>query len=502
MQTNTRRSQTNFLIPTMVLISGLVFFVLQVSRKPLKMVSDTETIIKEKKESGNRYFKNKEYDQALKKYEEVVSYITSQLSIDFYNLESETSAKHKQSLRHDLAIIFYNISLVHFEKGDYYEAINNLKESMIYEELNHAKNKMAACYFKIGEFYKALDMVTALTVRSKEISAIMYKLECNKFLYRFPAQIDQRIDVEYCKKVMNTFLQNKRIKEEELINILRIGYNLHLNIENVQFVNSSYAIIFGDTHGQFLDTCNIMTELGNNVCSNFTLDNKKYIFNGDFVDRGKDGIENFVFLLLLKILYPQQIYLNRGNHEYENINRQFGFFEELKLKYTNAPDLFQAFQLAFSSLPLCAVLNNKYFIVHGGLPEKTLTIRDIQNLDRFQTVINNKSIEGLMWSDPGEIQKIRISKRGAGIVFGYEITNAFLELNGFEKIIRSHEYVPDGIHYNHDNKVITIFSAPNYCNIEGDASVLRIEHGELKVIKVRFWKYNTVFRKNIENLRN
>ncbi len=94
--------------------------------------------------------------------------------------------------------------------------------------------------------------------------------------------------------------------------------------------------ICGDIHGQFYDLARILDLFGRPLASN------RFLFNGDFVDRGPWSVEVVLTLLSHKLLYPDDFHLVRGNHETEEINKLYGFHNEVLDKYdAQMFDLFQ-----------------------------------------------------------------------------------------------------------------------------------------------------------------
>ena len=93
----------------------------------------------------------------------------------------------------------------------------------------------------------------------------------------------------------------------------------------------------------------------------FPNENNPYIFNGDFVDRGKDGCEIMLILLLFKICYPAHVFLNRGNHEAGNVTEIYGFKTEcIERKYDK--EVYDAFIELFEWLPPeCSIVPVSYF---------------------------------------------------------------------------------------------------------------------------------------------
>ncbi|XP_023530350.1 serine/threonine-protein phosphatase 5-like [Cucurbita pepo subsp. pepo] len=109
----------------------------------------------------------------------------------------------------------------------------------------------------------------------------------------------------------------------------------------------------------------------------------------------------------------------------------------------------------------------------------------------------------ILWSDPQPNPGRGPSKRGVGLAFGADVTKRFLEENNLDLIVRSHEVKDEGYEIEHDGKLITVFSAPNYCDQMGNkGAFIRFEAPDLKpnivtfsaVVGVHF--YNMVFPVN------
>lgn len=220
--------------------------------------------------------------------------------------------------------------------------------------------------------------------------------------------------------------------------------------------------ICGDTHGQLADVLTIWKLNHPPSPSNW------YLFNGDFVDRGPSGTEVALLLFCYKLLYPKAVHLNRGNHEAESLNERYNFMDEVRMKY--GKKVFHLFQDVFCLLPLCTVVNNEIFTVHGGLfSANDVTLDDLELINHKRQPPHALSsredflFKELLWSDPREISGVEASNRGAGVYFGGDVTKQFLERNKLRLLIRSHEMMEEGYKVTHDCRTITVFSASNYC---------------------------------------
>ena len=257
------------------------------------------------------------------------------------------------------------------------------------------------------------------------------------------------------------------IDENSVKKLCQMAVEILVEESNVQNISSPVTIC-GDIHGQFYDLLELFKVGGDCPDTN-------YLFMGDFVDRGFYSVETFLLLLALKVRYPDRMYLIRGNHECRQITQVYGFYDECMRKYGHA-GIWKAFTDLFDFMPLSAVIENKIFCPHGGLSPSIDTLDDVRKIDRFAEVPHEGPVCDLVWSDPDDRAGWGMSPRGAGYTFGQDITEQFNHNNGLKLIARAHQLVMEGYLWHHDQSLVTIFSAPNYCYRCGNqASIMEVD---------------------------
>jgi serine/threonine-protein phosphatase PP1 catalytic subunit len=197
--------------------------------------------------------------------------------------------------------------------------------------------------------------------------------------------------------------------------------------------------VVGDIHGQFPDLIRLFKKGG------FPPD-QKYLFLGDYVDRGRQSVETIILLLCFKIKYPNKIYLLRGNHECATINRIYGFYDECKRKFSMK--LWKVFSECFNILPVSAVIENKIFCTHGGISPDLNGISQIEKIKRPQEVPEEGVLCDLLWSDPEEgLEGWENNERGVSYIFGEDCVGKFLSDNDLDLICRAHQVVEEGYEF-------------------------------------------------------
>jgi serine/threonine-protein phosphatase 2B catalytic subunit len=215
--------------------------------------------------------------------------------------------------------------------------------------------------------------------------------------------------------------------------------------------------VVGDLHGQFYDMVK-MLDVGGSP------ETTKYLFLGDYVDRGSFSVEVVLLLFSLKLNFPGTIFMLRGNHECRQMTAFFNFRAECLYKYDL--DTYELFM----------------------------------NLHRFTEPPRVGLFCDILWSDPVEDEKGHTTQkflnndvRGCSYFFGQSATNAFLQRNKLLSILRAHEAQFDGYKMHKWNGpsefpvVITIFSAPNYCDVYNNkGAIIKFESNTLNILQFNY----------------
>jgi len=230
------------------------------------------------------------------------------------------------------------------------------------------------------------------------------------------------------------------------------------------------ATIIGDLHGdlrsllQILNTCNFVEEAqqGKDVFM---------IFLGDYGDRGLYSPEVYFVVLSLKRIFPERVVLLRGNHEgpADLLAHPHDLPFQLQRKFgKDALAIYEQLRRLFEHLYLSVLVEKSFVMLHGGVPSEAQSLADVAYAHEKHPAESH--LEEILWSDPVEdIQGTAFSPRGAGRLFGKDVTERFLSLLSVQMIIRGHEPASDGCKMNHDGKVLTLFSrkGPPYRNQRG-----------------------------------
>lgn len=196
--------------------------------------------------------------------------------------------------------------------------------------------------------------------------------------------------------------------------------------------------ILGDIHGQYVDLVGYFEKFGE------PSNKMNYLFLGDYVDRGVQGVEVCLLLFAMCVCNPSNIHLLRGNHESRNMTEMFTFREEVLQTPSYDEEVYEMFMDVFDSLPIAAKIDNKYLCMHGGISPDLKKVEDINSVNRFQEIPLDGLLCDLAWADPASDRKADYDDwkdneaRDCSYYFGREPTRELLDKNHLTTIFRGH----------------------------------------------------------------
>jgi len=368
--------------------------------------------------------------------------------------------------------------------GKYEKALQDFKEAVKLEPKSaEARTKYRECNkaVKMARFQAAISLDESKGSIADSLSVDDIVVEPK---YEGP-HLKGSVTLEFVQQLMDHFKNRKNLHKKYAYMILVQARQYFLKQPTLVDINIPLGCEFtvcGDVHGQYYDLLNIFKING------LPSETNPYLFNGDFVDRGSFSCEVIFTFLAMKLLYPNHFFMARGNHESKAMNKVYGFEGEVKAKYTDTA--YELFGEVFCGLPLAHLINKKLLVVHGGLFGKDgVKLEDIKQIDRFREPPETGFMSDILWSDPQPQPGRGPSKRGVGLSFGPDVTKRFIEDNNLDLVIRSHEVKENGYFIEADGKLITVFSAPNYCDQIGNKGAL-IRFGN--DLKPKFTTYDCV----------
>merc|ERR1712176_1086978 len=131
-------------------------------------------------------------------------------------------------------------------------------------------------------------------------------------------------------------------------------------------------------------------------------------------------------------------------------------------------------------------MGESIFCCHGGISPELHHLDDIRRITRPLDVPDGGLICDLLWADPDkDISGWAENDRGVSFQFGPDVTASFLKAHNFDLIARAHQVVEDGYEFFANRRLVTLFSAPDYCGeFDNSGSMMEVKEDLLCSFKL------------------
>jgi predicted phosphodiesterase len=205
------------------------------------------------------------------------------------------------------------------------------------------------------------------------------------------------------------------------------------------------VVFVGDTHGDL--------DASQQVIQRYLKKPYRIVFLGDYVDRGDYSEENIRYLLEMKLMYPDQLFLLAGNHEGYLVKAFYpaNFWEALSSEKK------KGYGLLFSKFPLATVTQSGILALHGGLPD----LESLEDLNQIEW--GDAHWNKVVWGDFVESEIDVLKDWGGRPQFGQPYFNRIMDRYQKQVLIRSHQPYAPSIMFH--KRCITIFTSYVYLPI-------------------------------------
>ncbi|GMR59800.1 hypothetical protein PMAYCL1PPCAC_29995, partial [Pristionchus mayeri] len=311
-----------------------------------------------------------------------------------------------------------------------------------------------------------------------------FRVVATMCMVKDPADLNKYLD-NFIEKLMTARTDKRPDDKSPLVNVTIIPEDLVIVTRAaaasfkeqktlIKIDKSAMPInIVGDLHGEFRELRMMLSKCGDPIC-------QSYLFLGDYVDRGVQGVECFMLLLALKCRFPLKVYMLRGNHEDANTATTYGFYDECKEKFNPIGEtMWSHFVNVFNWMPCAALVAEKMFCMHGGLSPHISSLEDIESIKRPTIVPPYGLMCDLVWSDPdNKYPGWALSTRGISYTFDDDLIKKFCKAFDIDLIVRAHQIYQDmyrgGYKFFAEGRLLSIFSAPNYLNYKNDSCIVKV----------------------------
>lgn len=269
------------------------------------------------------------------------------------------------------------------------------------------------------------------------------------------------VDLDECIELLFSFCMPSAATVQELCDQIKKNY---YSLPNVVSLRSPVTVV-GDIHGHFFELVEVFRVGG--YCPD-----TNYLFLGNYVDMGHYSIQSLMLLFCLKLRHPDRITLLRGNHETKAVSQAYGLYGECMHHYGSAAP-WRHITEAFQYLPIAAVIDDTRLCIHSGLSPTGEIVDQLRVLDRFVEPEPKSTLADILWSSPSETYTgFHKDPKSGVLTFGAEVLNRFLHTNNLQQVIRGHSLCTAGFREFWSGKLLSLWSAPNFCDRVGNAAAI------------------------------